>query len=178
MTLPYFALILEITPLKIFLAPASAVEVIQPEPSVFPCVCPSVGALTGELLVVQTRNFVWEYSWTISRRSLTAKVKGEGHQGKIWFWPIQLSSSDPTLDSDLYYDVLTPRDVTRWRHMTSQHDFIWHFTQLFEFAGRACIYGLCVSIHHSKGTLEWRNFITRVAGGASTFRHFHSYFYD
>ncbi len=38
-----------------------------------------------------------------------------------------------------------------------------------------CIYRLCLSIHHGKRTLGRRNFTTRVAGGASTLRRFHSF---
>ncbi len=45
---------------------------------------------------------------------------------------------------------------------------------MFEFAGRACTYGLCVSIHHGKRTLGQRNFTTRVVGGASTLRRVHT----
>ena len=71
--------------------------------------------------------------------------------------------SDPTLDTNLYYDVMTSCDITRWRHdviwrhtMTSHHDVIWRHTMTSydvtawihmtfystEFACRACIYGL------------------------------------
>ena len=45
---------------------------------------------------------------------------------------------------------------------------------LCERDSRACMYGLCVSIHHDKGTLGRRNCKTQVAGGASTLRRFHS----